>query len=91
MSDARTLLLQRLRGRSATVGVIGLGYVGLPLLVEFAKAGFSTIGFDVDHARVERIGRGESDIPDVATEELVAAVEAGRLLATTDVRRLTEV
>ena len=91
MGDATTLLLERLNNRSATVGVIGLGYVGLPLLVEFAKAGFSAFGFDVDGARVERIGRGESDIPDVATEELAAVVDAGRLVATSDFQKLAEV
>ena len=91
MGDATTLLLERLNNRSATVGVIGLGYVGLPLLVEFAKAGFLAFGFDVDGARVERIGRGESDIPDVATEELAAAVDAGRLVATSDFQKLAEV
>lgn len=91
MAGATTLLLERLNNRSATVGVIGLGYVGLPLLVEFAKAGFSAIGFDVDGARVERIGRGESDIPDVVTEELAAAVDAGRLVATSDFQKLAEV
>ena len=91
MGDSTTLLLERLNNRSATVGVIGLGYVGLPLLVEFAKAGFSAFGFDVDGARVERIGRGESDIPDVATEELAAVVDAGRLVATSDFQKLAEV
>ena len=91
MAGVTTLLLERLNNRSATVGVIGLGYVGLPLLVEFAKAGFSAIGFDVDGARVERIGRGESDIPDVSTEELAAAVDAGRLVATGDFQKLAEV
>ena len=91
MGDATTLLLERLNNRSATVGVIGLGYVGLPLLVEFAKAGFLAFGFDVDGARVERISRGESDIPDVATKELTAVVDAGRLVATSDFQKLAEV
>lgn len=91
MGDATTLLLERLNNRSATVGVMGLGYVGLPLLVEFAKAGFTAVGFDIDGARVERIGRGESDIPDVNAEEVAAAVDGGRLVATSDFQRLTEV
>jgi|TARA_B100000315_G_scaffold148865_1_gene137684 UDP-N-acetyl-D-glucosamine dehydrogenase len=80
-----------LEDRSATVGVIGLGYVGLPLLVEFARAGFSAIGFDIDAAKVEQIGRGESYIPDVSSDDLAPAVRDGRLLATTDLRRLSEV
>ena len=90
MGDATTLLLERLNNRTATVGVMGLGYVGLPLLVEFAKAGFTAVGFDIDGARVERIGRGESDIPDVNAEEVAAAVDAGRLVATArdDVREV---
>ncbi|HAK54641.1 MAG: nucleotide sugar dehydrogenase [Vicinamibacterales bacterium] len=91
MSASQKTLVRKLEDRSATVGVIGLGYVGLPLLVEFARAGFSAIGFDIDAAKVEQIGRGESYIPDVSSDDLAPAVRDGRLLATTDLRRLSEV
>ena len=67
--------------RSATVGVIGLGYVGLPLAVEFAKAGFHAIGFDVDAARVAGVNAGRSYVGDVTDAELEPLVKAGRLRA----------
>ena len=91
MDSASTALIDRLRTRQAKVGVIGLGYVGLPLAVEFAKAGFSAVGFDVDAAKVEQIAKGESYIPDVSAEQLRRAKEAGHLCATTDFARLAEV
>ena len=82
--SARTVLLERIASRSARVGVIGLGYVGLPLAVEFANAGFTAIGFEVDESKVARINSGESYIPDVPTVDLAAVVKADRLQATTD-------
>ena len=91
MTAARKKLVQKLTDRSATVGVIGLGYVGLPLIVEFAKAGFSAIGFDIEPSKVDQINQGESYIPDVPSDELALVVRAGRLVATTDVGRLNEV
>ena len=84
-------LIERLRARQARVGVIGLGYVGLPLAVEFAKAGFSAIGFDVDASKIEQITRGESYIPDVPASQVRTELQAGRLCATTDFGRLAEV
>src|SRR5437867_2605714 len=77
-------LLQRLQAREARVGVVGLGYVGLPLAVEFARAGFTAIGIDVDARKVAAIRRGESYIPDVPAADVAALVAAGRLQATTD-------
>ena len=81
-------LIDRIRKREARVGVIGLGYVGLPLAVEFARAGFDTTGFDVDPTKVAAINAGTSYIPDVRQEDLAAEVKAGRLRATPDVSRL---
>lgn len=81
-------LLALIRSRAARVGVIGLGYVGLPLAVEFADAGFSVLGFDIDAPRTERINAGESYIADVPGERLAALVRAERLAATTDWSRL---
>jgi UDP-N-acetyl-D-glucosamine dehydrogenase len=71
--------------------VIGLGYVGLPLAVEFGKAGLSVTGIDLDSAKVEALGRGESYIPDVPSAEIRRLVDEGRLTATTDFARLAEV
>src|SRR5215207_2137397 len=70
--------------RAARVGVIGLGYVGLPLLVEFASKGFSAVGFEVDVKKAEAINRGESYIGDVAPAAVRELAATGRLRATTD-------
>lgn len=81
---AMSELLTRIEDRSAHVCVIGLGYVGLPLAVSLAEAGFQVTGLEIDTSKVEMIRRGESYVPDIATARLRAQVEAGRILATTD-------
>src|SRR5438067_2591151 len=83
-------LSDRIRSRNARVGVIGLGYVGLPLAVEFARAGFTVTGFDVDGTKIAEINAGRSYIPDVSSEDLAAHVRAGKLNATTDMAQLGE-
>src|SRR5204863_6012806 len=84
MSDLAVQLKHRLDTRTARVGVIGLGYVGLPLAVEFGRGGLTAIGFDIDARKVAAIQRGESYIPDVPEEAVSSLVSQGRLLATTD-------
>ena len=84
LSDAALALRQKLDSRTAHVGVVGLGYVGLPLAVGMAKAGFRTTGIDLDRRKVDAINRGESYIQDVATRDVEELHRAGRLLATTD-------
>ena len=74
----------KIDSREAQIGVIGLGYVGLPLAVEFAKAGFHVTGFEIDTEKVRRLGEGISYIEDVPTADLKAVQDAGRLQATTD-------
>ena len=83
-------LSARLRSGDFTVGVVGLGYVGLPLSVEIARSGLRVIGFDVDAEVVEGINASKSHIDDVTHEELGGAVGEGRLQATTDMARLAE-
>ena len=85
MSDE---LLKKISERRATVGVIGLGYVGLPLAVEFGRGGLRAIGFDVDAARVANVNAGGSHIPDVPTEQVASLVAHGKLEATTDFSKL---
>ncbi|NDJ60572.1 MAG: nucleotide sugar dehydrogenase [Chloroflexi bacterium] len=77
-------LLARLANREARIGIVGLGYVGLPLAVEFAEAGFTVIGVDVSADKVARINQGESYVPDIPSERLAPLVAAGRLHATDD-------
>jgi UDP-N-acetyl-D-glucosamine dehydrogenase len=76
--------------KSARIGVIGLGYVGLPLIVEFCSNGFEGIGFEVDERKVDEINAGRSYIPDVPTDRLKACVDDGKLTATTEFSRLGE-
>ena len=83
-------LIERLRTRKARVGVIGLGYVGLPLAVEFADAGFTVTPVDLDQSRVDSIRRGVSYIPDVPSERVREVVDAGRLSPTRDFAILAE-
>ena len=83
-------LKEKLEKRQAAVGVIGLGYVGLPLAVEFARAGFNVTGFDVDESKVAELNAGRSYILDVAGDAVEACVRAGRLRATTDMSKLAE-
>ncbi len=83
-------LRSRIASREARIGVLGLGYVGLPLVVEFAKAGFRVIGFDVTKGKVDLINKGVSYIPDVPTSDVAALVKAGMIEATTDMDRIAE-
>lgn len=76
--------------RTLVCGTVGLGYVGLPLAVEKAKAGYKTIGFDVQQTKVGKVNAGENYIGDVVQEDLASLVEAGRLEATTDFSRVAE-
>jgi len=88
VSAAHTTLLDAIRARKAKVGIIGLGYVGLPLAVEFVRAGFDVTGFDVDESKCMQVNAGKSYIPDVPDADLAGAVKSGRLRATTDLRKL---
>jgi UDP-N-acetyl-D-glucosamine dehydrogenase len=77
-------LLDKIRSRKARTGVIGLGYVGLPLAIEFAHAGFRAVGIDVDQRKVDAVNGGRSYIVDTADEEIASLVATGRLVATND-------
>ncbi len=77
-------LKQRIKDRSVTLGVVGLGYVGLPLAVEKAKAGFTVIGFDIQKEKVDMVNRGHNYIGDVVSHDLEEIVKSGHLKATMD-------
>lgn len=85
-----TEIRQAIERRALVCGTVGLGYVGLPLAVEKAKAGFRTIGFDVQQAKVDKVNAGENYIGDVVQEDLAELVTEGRLEATTDFSRVSE-
>src|ERR1041384_6811604 len=77
-------LEEKIRSRSARVGIVGLGYVGLPLAVEFAKAGFHVTGIDVAEAKTTRVNAGDSYVGDIRSADLAPLVQSGKLRATTD-------
>jgi UDP-N-acetyl-D-glucosamine dehydrogenase len=84
-------LLSRFEKREATVAVVGVGYVGLPLALAFAESGLSVVGIDMDAAKVGALNKGVSHIPDVSDEALGKVVNAGSLRATTDFDALADV
>ncbi len=90
MESIKEQLLQKFRDRTAQIGVVGIGYVGLPLAVVFGEAGFTVIGVDPDEDKVAAINRGESYIIDVASERVKALVDAGKLSASTDYALLAD-
>ncbi len=92
MTDSQTAsaLHARIQDRTARVGIIGLGYVGLPLALAFAEQGFPVLGFDVDPAKVEALSRGESYIRHLDAERVREQAGSGRLVATADFARLAE-
>jgi len=75
---------RKVETKQATVAVIGLGYVGLPIAVAFAESGLTTVALDIDHEKVDRLRRGVSYIPDVSSDAVAAQVQEGRLLPGTD-------
>jgi UDP-N-acetyl-D-glucosamine dehydrogenase len=83
-SPSATALMDKLRTKEAHCGVIGLGYVGLPLAVELANVGFRVTGFDVQDSKVGEVNSGNSYIQDVPASMLAPLVESGKLRATTD-------
>jgi len=85
-----SLLLRKIRAREARVGIIGLGYVGLPLAVEFARSRFVVTGFEVDFQRVEQANSGNSYIADVEDRDLSKQVQSGRFRATFDFTGLSQ-
>jgi UDP-N-acetyl-D-glucosamine dehydrogenase len=83
-------VLRKILSKKFEIGVVGLGYVGLPLAVEKAKAGFKTIGFDIQQKRVNMVNRGENYIGDVVQEDLSSLVKSGMFKATTDYSLISE-
>lgn len=83
-------LLASFKARKARIGIVGLGYVGIPLALAATKAGFNVVGFDIDAPRVERLNRGESFIKHIPAEMIADAVKSGKFQATADFDRLAE-
>ena len=83
-SSAAHALREKIKNKTARVGVLGLGYVGLPLALEFAQAGFEVVGIDVQDSKVDQFNRGQSYVKDVKDNVFKPLVESGKLRATTD-------
>ena len=83
-TTSATVLEEKIRTRTARVGIIGLGYVGLPLAVEFANAGFCVTGIDIQESKVAQLNRGESYVQDVPTDTVKKWVSGGKFRATSD-------
>ena len=90
MADPGDQLRERITTRQARVGIVGLGYVGLPLAVEFARSGFRVTGIDLDRAKVVQINKGSSYVGDVSSEEVTAVMEQDRLRASENYSSLAE-
>ncbi|GMU90934.1 MAG: nucleotide sugar dehydrogenase [Chlorobiota bacterium] len=90
MTDYRTTLLSKIEKKQHIVGIIGLGYVGLPLALEFVSKGIKTIGFDIDDSKIPVLNSGKSYIKHIASERIKSAVDTGLFEATSDFSRLPE-
>ncbi len=89
-SSAADLLVAKTQDRSALIGIVGLGYVGLPLAMEFARAGFRVLGFDVSKPIVDALTQGRSHVQDVASADVARFAKAGKFSVTADLARLRE-
>ena len=78
------MILEKIGNRTAHAGIIGLGYVGLPLMVTIASAGFRTTGIDICLEKIERLKQGISDVPDVPNTVLAPLITSGHIQVTTD-------
>ena len=83
-------LLNKIESNNAKIGVVGLGYVGLPLLMEFVEQGFSTLGFDVDENKVDSLNKSKSYIKHIASDRVAKVRESGLFEATADFSRIPE-
>src|SRR3954469_23513620 len=89
-NQTEELLLKKIKDKTARIGVIGMGYVGLPFAVEKAKVGFKVVGIDQNPKRTEKINRGENYIPDVDDAELKSLVQQGLIRAVSDFDQVAE-
>src|SRR5215475_3907964 len=89
-SVTSALLQEKIKSRTARVGVVGLGYVGLPLAVEYARAGFSVTGIDVNGGKTDAVNAGDSYVGDISSDVLAPLVRSGKLKATTDFSAVLE-
>lgn len=80
-------LIRRINNKTARVGVIGMGYVGLPLLRDLCRAGFKVTGFDIDNQKIEKLNAGKSYIKHIPAKMIASLVKSGRFQATANVKQ----
>ncbi|MFP5213167.1 MAG: NAD(P)-binding domain-containing protein, partial [Acidobacteriota bacterium] len=85
-----TKLIEKILRKEAKVGVIGLGYVGLPLIIRFGEAGFPLLGFDIDEAKIEALKAGRSYIKHIPVDRVSSFLSSGQMDVTADFERLSE-
>src|SRR4030042_6291128 len=90
MTSVKDQLVNSLRDHSATIGILGMGYVGLPLTTAFGEVGFKIIGIDPDPRKVDSINKGKSYVQDVSDKQIDQLVKMGKLSATTDFSALRQ-
>lgn len=83
-------LHNKFKSKSATIGVVGLGYVGLPLVLAYARAGYQALGLDIDSSKIDHLRAGTSYIKHIPTASVAEARASGKLDATTDFSRIKE-
>ena len=89
-SEIKQSAIGKFRDKTATIGIVGLGYVGLPLMLRYAETGFKVLGFDIDSEKVNKLNNGETYIEHITADKIAAARAAG-FEATTDFSRIGEV
>ena len=88
-SEIKQSAIGKFRDKTATIGIVGLGYVGLPLMLRYAETGFKVLGFDIDAEKVNKLNKGETYIEHITADKIAAAHAAG-FEATTDFSRIGE-
>ena len=87
----KEILIDKLKERKATIGIIGLGYVGLPLVIRFADENFKVLGFDIDSRKVDKLNSGQSYIKHIPSEKVENCISSSKFQATSDFSRLSEI
>lgn len=90
IEDMKEKLLEKIKNKKSVIGIVGLGYVGLPLMLRFAEAGFRVLGFDIDATKVDMLNRGMSYIKHIGSDKVAKACKSHKFKATTDFARASE-
>ena len=90
MNETNQILIKKIKGKQARIGIIGLGYVGLPLVLRFCEEGFKVLGFDIDPDKIKILNQGNSYIQHISSKQISGYIDKGLFQASNDFNRLTE-